>query len=338
MNYDQLDQLLRKYTKSEKFYLDNPNRLSPRYQAIDTVVIRGNKVYRFSPKSVSETGIAITKDSRFTSVPPYVHTNVNMNYIYSGKCTYVVDEKTITLREGDVCIFDKDVIRMKKKTEENDIVINISMSDNFLSSNFLSRLALQSIVSNLILSSISDSKEHDNFLIFRTKGNDKIKSLFAELLCEHYDLRVYSREIINSYLVIIFTELLRIYQDDSAYQKIQLSNDGSGNIVDILRYIEKEYLHCTLTSLAKQFGYHPKYLSYLIKDKTGKNFKELQLTLKLKLSCYYLVNTPLSIQEIAEKIRISNLNSFYQKFGSTYNMTPKAYRDAFKVNSKSIQL
>lgn len=290
------------------------------------VNIRGHKVYRLKPLSVNETGIVISKDSRFTSVPPYIHSNVNMNYIYSGECTYVVDDKTLTLREGDVCIFDKDVIRMKNKIGENDIVMNISMSDNFLSTNFLSRLASQSIVSNLILSAISNSQNHDNFLIFRTKANQKIKRLFADLLCEYYNLRMYSSEIINSYLVIIFTELLRIYQDDSVYHKIQLSNDASGKIVDILRYIEKEYLQCTLTSLARQFGYHPKYLSYLIKEKTGKNFKELQVSLKLKLACYYLVNTSLSIQDIAEKVQISNLNSFYQKFRSAYEMTPKDYR------------
>ncbi|SDZ57313.1 AraC-type DNA-binding protein [Evansella caseinilytica] len=333
MNDKQLDQLLRKYTDSENFYQEYPNALSPRYQSMKKVKVRGHLVYRFKPSSVNESGIVISKDSRFTSVPPYVHTNVNMNYIYSGKCTYIVDEKTITLREGDVCIFDTDVIRTKKKIGENDIVMNISMSNDFLSSQFLNRLAQQSIVSSFILSAISNGKNHDNFLIFRTKGKKKIKHLFADLLCEYYDLRMYSREIINSYLVIIFTELLRIYQDDSAHQKIQLSNDSSGNIVDILRYLEKEYLHCTLSSLAKQFGYHPKYLSHLIKEKTGKTFKELQLSLKLKLACNYLVNTSLSIQEIAEKVRISNLNSFYQKFGSTYKMTPKSYRDTFGNNS-----
>ncbi|MFJ2043621.1 MULTISPECIES: AraC family transcriptional regulator [Paenibacillus] len=326
MDYNQLDFFLKSYTDSEKKYLANPDAVSPIYQDMIQVDVRGHMVYRFKPLNVIETGIAISKDSRFTSVPLYVHTNVNMNYIYSGECTYVVDDKTITLKEGDVCVFDKDVIRMKNKIGENDLVINISMSDQFLSSNFLSRLAKQSIVSNLILSAISNSQNHDNFLIFRTKGNHKIKRLFADLLCEYYDLRMYSSEIINSYLVIIFTELLRIYQDDSENQKIQLSNDSSGNIVDILRYIEKEYLNCTLSSLSKQFGYHPKYLSYLIKEKSGKNFKELQVSLKLKLACYYLANTSLSIQEIAEKVQISNLNSFYQKFGVTYNMTPKAYR------------
>jgi AraC-like DNA-binding protein len=336
MNDTQLDQFLRKYTNSEVFYLDHPNTMSPLYQTLEKVEVRSNQVYRFSPQSVIESGIVVSKDSRFTSVPPYVHTNVNMNYIYSGKCTYIVDEKTITLKEGDVCIFDKDVIRTKEKIGGNDIVINISMSDDFLSSNFLSRLAQQSIVSNLILSAISKSKNHNNFLIFRTKGNEKIKRLFTDFLCEYYEPRMHSQEIINSYLVIIFTELLRIYQDDFAHQKIQLSNDSSGNIVTILRYIEKEFLHCTLTSVAKQFGYHPKYLSYLIKEKTGKNFKELQLTLKLKLACYYLVNTTLSIQEIAEKIQISNLNSFYQKFGLAFNMTPKAYRDACNDNHHPI--
>lgn len=332
MECNQLDKLLRKYTSSEINYLKNPSTTSSLYKRLKKEVVRGKKIHRFHLESLNKNEIEISKDSRFTEVPNHVHTNVNINYIYSGKCTYNIDDKSITLQEGDVCIFDKDVVRNKQKIGENDIVMNISMSERFLSNNFLGRLAQQSIVSNFLLSAIAKNQDHDNFLIFRTKGNAKIIRLFNDLLCEYYDKQMYSREIIDSYLIIIFTELLRIYQDDSYYQKVQLSNDASGIIVDILRFIEKEYLDSDLTTIANHFSYHPKYLSFIIKRNTGKTFKEIQTSLKLKLACYYLVNTFYSVQDIAERVKISNLNFFYKKFKSSYQMTPKRYREVFRNN------
>lgn len=187
MECNQLDKLLRKYTSSEINYLKNPSTTSSLYKRLKKEVVRGKKIHRFHLESLNKNEIEISKDSRFTEVPNHVHTNVNINYIYSGKCTYNIDDKSITLQEGDVCIFDKDVVRNKQKIGENDIVMNISMSERFLSNNFLGRLAQQSIVSNFLLSAIAKNQDHDNFLIFRTKGNAKIIRLFNDLLCEYYD-------------------------------------------------------------------------------------------------------------------------------------------------------
>jgi len=329
MNDKELDHLLRQNTEREEYYLKHPGSPSPRYQTMERITLDGKKIYCFNLPHLKENEVLIRKDSRYTSVPFYVHTNINLNYIYSGTCTYMIDDTSITLQQGDVCIFDKDVIRAKMPTGENDIVINISMSKDYFSSGFMSHTSEQSVMASFILNALSNNKNHNHYIIFRTDYSPIICSLFNSILIEYFDSKMYSRNIIQSYLRIIFLELLRLYHVNSGRHLIRISKDSSNNIIDILHYIEKNYRICTLEDLAGKFGYHPKYLSSLIKSKTGKSFKSIQLEQRLNVACSLLKNTNQNIQEIANLSGISNLNFFYKKFEGYYGMSPKEYRQKY---------
>lgn len=328
MDTDKLNKLLIKNTEREQYYLDNPGSVSPRYKSMNSKIVDGKEVFCFSLDKLAEKEILIRKDSRYTFVPFYIHSNINMNYIYSGKCTYLINDEYITLHKGDVCIFDKDVVRAKMKTGKDDIIINISMSNDFFSNSLINRIGEQSVMANFIIHSLSNTENHNHYLIFQTEKSMKIIELFNSLLIEYYDNKIYSKEIIKSYLVIIFIELLRIYHTRSGNQLIQISDDSSKILMDILHYIEKNYSDCNIDDIAKTFGYHPKYISYLIKKKTGKTFNEIKLTQRLNIACSYLKNTTLSIQTIAEKVGITNQSFFYKKFKEYYKISPNDYRNS----------
>ena len=61
--------------------------------------------------------------------------------------------------------------------------------------------------------------------------------------------------------------------------------------MDILDYLEANYLTVTLQSTADHFGFHPNYLSAFIKKETGRTFKELVILQKMCQACFYLTNT-----------------------------------------------
>lgn len=326
MDEQELDWLLHQNTEMENFYLENPGSLSPQYKTMERRILGEKKVYCFNLPHLKENEVLIRKDSRYTSVPFYVHTNINMNYIYSGTCTYIIDDVHITLQQGDVCIFDKDVVRSKMVTGENDIIINISMSEDFFTDGFISHTSEESVMASFILDALSKNKDHNHYIIFQTNKSPIINNLFNRILIEYFDNMMYSRKIIQSYLRVVFLELMRLYHINSGKHLIRISKDPSNNIMDILHYIEKHYSDCTLEKLSKMFGYHPKYLSTLIKSKTGKSFKCIQLEQRLNVSCSLLKNTNQNIQDIANSIGIQNLNFFYNKFKEHYGMSPNEYR------------
>lgn len=327
MRPDELDAFLRRITPQEQYYLDNPGAPSPRYQTMERRIIRGREVLYFQLPSLKEDDVHLRKDSRFTDVPYYLHTNVNVNYIYSGQCELLIDGAPVTLYKGDIAIFDVDVVRRKLTLGQDDIVINLNMSHDFFDSSFLRKAGEQNIFSDFMLHVLSTSSPvHDHYMIFRSSGDLTIELLFQQFLTEYYSDTVYRRQMMRGYLQLIFLELLRLYHQDSANQRVQMASVYSQNMTELLYYIEQHAADCTLTQMAAYFGYHPKYLSSLLKQMTGSTFKQLQIRQRLKNASQLLLQTDLPIQEIAQQVGAGNLSSFYAAFEKQYGMLPGVYR------------
>lgn len=327
MDWNELDRYLRQITPREQFYLDNPGAPSPRFRNMEKRVIDGREVLVFQIPSLWEDSVHLRKDSRFTDVPFHIHTNVNVLYIYSGKCDLLVEDTPVTLHRGDVGLFDVDVVRRKLYLGEDDIVINFNMTHEFFSGSFLRRAGEQNILSDFMLHVLStNSPTHDHYILFRTGEDFSVDLLFSMLLAEYYKEDVYRREMIQGCLRLIFLELLRLCSHDSGGYQVQISSTHSRDVTGILHYIEKNYAGCTLPDLAEQFGYHPKYISALLKQMTGSSFKQIQTRLRLQNAAELLLQTDLSVQEISQQVGVGNLSHFYSSFEKQFGLRPNAYR------------
>ena len=96
--------------------------------------------------------------------------------------------------------------------------------------------------------------------------------------------------------------------------------------ISALEYIDHNYREGTLEELAFLTGYSTAYLSRLLKNYTGNNFKQLLQTRKLQQAAYYLENTTLTIEKIIEKVGYENSAYFYKKFSEKYGCPPREYR------------
>ena len=330
MKASELDAFLRAVTPREQFYLDHPGAPSPRYSTMEHLTIRGQDVLYFQLPDLFQDEIHIRKDSRFTDVPYYMHSNVNINYVYSGRCDYLIDGRPITLHKGDVCIFDLDVVRRKLYLGADDIVINLNMTHDFFRNSFFRKAGEQSLFSDFMLQVLSSGNTaHDHYLIFHTGGEPSITELFRSLLTEYFSEAPYRKQMIQGYFQLIFLQLLRLHQLDSDNQLVQITSLSSRNVMEILYYIEAHYADCTLEELSLQFGYHPKYITFLLKKVTGSSFKQLQTRERMNAAAKQLLQTSEPIQEIARSVGIGNLTSFYRTFRETFGMLPKEYRNNY---------
>lgn len=95
---------------------------------------------------------------------------------------------------------------------------------------------------------------------------------------------------------------------------------------EILGYIEKHYRDCTLSQVAEVYGFHPAYLTTLLKEKTGKSFVEHLQSERLYQAAKLLQRTDLTVAEIVEQVGYSNVDFFYRKFKQAEGCTPREYR------------
>jgi YesN/AraC family two-component response regulator len=67
-------------------------------------------------------------------------------------------------------------------------------------------------------------------------------------------------------------------------------------------------------------------LSKLIKQSTGFTFQELLQRKRFQKAVMLLLDTDLSVEEIAEAVGYENLSYFYRQFKERYGRTPRKYR------------
>lgn len=324
MNYKELDEFLYTETPSETWHILYPGELSHAYQNIPIYTIDNQQVYYFDFKNtLLNNDIALIKETRYTTIPYHFHKDMEMNYIYAGSCHFTINGQDIFLEKGDVCIMESNVIHNAGYKGAEDIVINIVFQRSFFTSQFFSQVPVQSIVMQFLLDSLSQEREHNRFLVFHAREREQFHTALQNMLCTYFDRGKLFRELLDSYIRIIFLELLNTIQD-SALSDYRYNNKDY--IYQILNYIEDNCRDCTLTQAAGFFGYHPNYLSNFIKKKTGLTFNQLKLNQQLIFARDLILHSSLPIYEIAEKSGFSNQTFFFKKFQQQYHCLPAELR------------
>jgi AraC family transcriptional regulator, melibiose operon regulatory protein len=199
----------------------------------------------------------------------------------------------------------------------------MSLKKDYLSPSFLRRLSLNNIISEFIIESLVNFRKHNHFLIFKPGVESNAIEIMENIMCEFFDKDFCSSEMIDSYLVVLFSTLIR-------HNNIQSNSNKDVSLIDFLKYIEDHYRDCSLVKLGRTFGYNPSYLSTYLKKRTGKSFKELLQIQRLNQAASLLCYSILSIPEIAEEVGYSSLTFFYKKFKELFKETPHCYREKHK--------
>lgn len=326
MNFETLEQKLYELTDSEKRY-QKKEYLDYR-QSSSSVYIDNTEVFQFYMKDMirgsNNSQYRIRKQSRFAPVPVHITDVIELNYIYHGKCTHYVNGKKITLSEGDLILIDTQATHMVDSSDYADIIISINIEQNFFKKHFFNHLQNQSALTKFLFQAISDTNNHNQFLLFHCKESQSLKLLFQQLLVEVFEPKFLDEDYKNHLLQLIFLELIRSFSIES--NLINQNSHKKQLTLEILAYIEDNYTHATLDSCALQFGYNASYFSSLVKEYTGQTFIKILQKKRLESTLPALLHSKCSIRDIALEAGFSNLNHYYSLFKKSYGMTPATYR------------
>lgn len=84
------------------------------------------------------------------------------------------------------------------------------------------------------------------------------------------------------------------------------------------------------TEIGAIFGYHPFYVSSMLKEKKGVTLRQYVISYRLKLAKSLLELTAKSTQDIAEECGFTDSSYFAKSFKAAFGETPKEYRNRFK--------
>ncbi|MDO5590449.1 MAG: 2-isopropylmalate synthase [Lachnospiraceae bacterium] len=98
-------------------------------------------------------------------------------------------------------------------------------------------------------------------------------------------------------------------------------------MIEILNYIQANYIDVTLDDLSEKFFLSKPYISKYIKEKSGMTFGELVKKIRMKKAKALLKSSNMTVENIALTVGYQNVEHFNRMFKKTYNMTPIQFRN-----------
>jgi AraC-like DNA-binding protein len=268
--------------------------------------------------------IAFVVHPRYAVLPSHRHSFIELIYVYSGQCSQIINNAPVTMQKGEMCILDTHAFHSINKADENDIIINCLMRKSFFDAALLGRLSGNDVFSQFFIKAIYRSKNFEEYILLHSSENEKIQRLMTMILCEYYDKGMCSNEVINSYMIILFAEMLRVYRKDINSRHFAVLENTK--VSDIIRYLEKNYKDVTLESAAKHFYFHPTHLSKILRKLTGTRFIDIIHQVKANQAGILLKTTDLPVNMVANEVGYENVSFFYQIFKKHFGCTPSLYR------------
>lgn len=257
--------------------------------------------------------------SRYSYIPFHSTEFVSVNFVYSGHLVVNFPDRRVILQKGQMIFMNSDIVHSLTFEGEEDIVMGFQIEKEFLDENLLYGLRGTGPVADFLIASMTGHSSEFSYLISGFENDDKMRNLFEDIFCEYLDPGVAGDILVENYVRIFFTFLIR------SSSNIMKTNTKA-NLMDILTYIEEHYTDCSLQELSRVFHFSAKYLGNLIKKKTGSSFQQIPENARMRMICYYLENSEFPVREIAQNCGYSNMSFFFRRFEERYHMTPAEYR------------
>lgn len=243
------------------------------------------------------------------------HRYHELYYIAEGRCSVFIGQRTYRLQTGDFALIPAGTLH---KTDFTSHGQNTKYVISF---------------------SVNTAKQIDEFLETDISGTGiragKIKAPVqrqeAILLLVNRMLYEFENQppLGKSLCLALLSELLISLQ---RYRAGEEENDGSedaahGRMREVAAYLcEHAREQITLTEVASHFAVSPSHLSRVFHQETGFGVREYLVHYRVRQACDLLLNTDLSVTQIADQCGFSDSNYFGDAFKKATGLSPREYR------------
>ncbi len=170
----------------------------------------------------------------------------------------------------------------------------------------------------------------EEYLLFKSTRYEEDSELIT-LIRDMY--RVYTEKKfgyeleVKSYFYKLLHILITKYKEKDIDQERIRQKRQLEKLSNITEYIQENYREdISLESVASKFGFSPTYLSRIFQKYAKINYKSYLLDVRVQHGFRELMNTNISIGEIAENNGFPDSRSFSKAFFKRYGVLPSIYR------------
>lgn len=171
---------------------------------------------------------------------------------------------------------------------------------------------LHSKVKIIFLSAFADFEVAKQALVYGVKDYILKPAKYKELI------EVFSR--IKDELESVSTD------NETEYGEIKEYNYDEEVIATIKMYLEKNYRNASLREASALVRMNPSYLSQFIKLKTGENFSQCLMRVRMRKASDQLRDISNKVYDVSDNVGYSNPKNFSRSFKSYFGKTPMEFR------------
>lgn len=258
----------------------------------------------------NEMPVAVCPHPRYQQYSLHSHDFYELMYVVKGSCDHVVEEHRFTLLEGEFCLVPPYVRHMVGVFCDESYVYNFLFTKEFEKKAF-----------SLLPEKDQHSGQYD-CIRFNIEDGDYVHFLSEKLIKQRYESD--DNQLVEANVLSLILYLFLKHSDSSHYYLGKYIQNP--RVFEFIFYMQTNYKNVSLDCLSNQFHYTPSYIGSLIKENTGITFTALRSRIRIVQSCYYLINSTDTINEVAEKVGYSNGSYFSKMFKDQIGVIPSVFR------------
>ena len=311
MNREILDKLI-PLTEEEK-------KLISGRKEINRVLYMESGKNVINSKKLLEQGklITIRPHTRFVHFPPHVHDYIEVVYMCCGTTRHIINGDTIDLKEGELLFLSRNATQEIMPAGKYDIAVNFIVMPQFFDRTLAMLTNEETPIKSFLTDCLKNTDSSTPYLYFKVSDVLPIRNLVENLVWNLIYKEPNKRQINQNTMGLLFLLLLNYTE------RLEYKNKDDELIINVLRYVEENYVNGSLTELAESLHYEFAWLSREIKNRTGKNYTRLVQERRLAQAEFLIKNSDIKISEIARQTGYDNISYFHRLFNKTYKMTPK---------------
>lgn len=246
----------------------------------------------------------------------HFHGTYEFYYLMSGKREFFIQDRTISIDEGDVVIIAPNILHRTTNAEQprhERLIINIH--ETLFASDASHREALRPLF-------------EQDYLIVRASLRDRqsIESLSKTVLQELLEKRSGFELFAQTLAVQLIISCCRAFKQN-AVEVPASPSPMHDRISEIVRYINERYMDdLSLRSVADRFYISSYYLSRFFKKATGFSFVEYVNSVRIKEAMMLLEHTSMKVNLIAGKVGFGSVTHFGRVFKEVTGFAPLYFR------------
>jgi len=243
-------------------------------------------------------------------------------YCSCGETVLQVNEQNIKLKKGSLICW-RGGIPYRTVSQSKDLnLLALNFDFTYMHATIHSPINPQKVDNSGIMTtletfSFSDAEKLNGCLFLDNMFS--VEEKFLEIINEYNNMLLFHEGRCSALLKDILLTAVRHTEFSNTPKNIEIAEN-------ILNYIRENYnKKISNSDISAHFSYHPNYINKIVVNYTGMSLHRYLIQCRINAAKSYLINTEMTVSEVAEKVGIPDIKHFSKCFKKITHHTPSEY-------------